>query len=75
MGGVGGVGGFFSIGVKSLLSLMKSLMGVVFVGIGSIVMGVGGFWKEMVIVRVESGIRGLWKGVGIVMYVFFIFVL
>lgn len=69
LGGAGAGGGSSNIGVKSLLSSMKSSTGAVSGAIG----GTGGFWKEVATVRAESGIRGLWKGVGTAMYVFFFF--
>ncbi|KIR72533.1 metallochaperone [Cryptococcus deuterogattii CA1014] len=61
--GAGVVGGSSNIGVGGLLSSMKSsTSGAVSGGIGST--SSGGFWKEVAAVRAESGIRGLWKGVG-----------
>ncbi|OXG19719.1 metallochaperone [Cryptococcus neoformans Tu401-1] len=64
LGGAGAGGGSSNIGVKSLLSSMKSSTGAVSGAIGSTGTGTGGFWKEVATVRAESGIRGLWKGVG-----------
>ncbi|KIR62583.1 metallochaperone [Cryptococcus bacillisporus CA1873] len=58
--------GSSNIGVGDLLSSMKSsTSGAVSggIGIGSST-STGGFWKEVAAVRAESGIRGLWKGVG-----------
>lgn len=58
-----------NIGVGDLLSSMKSsTSGTVSAGIeiGSST-STGGFWKEVAAVRAESGIRGLWKGVGTAM--------
>lgn len=73
LSGAGAGGGSSNIGVKSLLSSMKSSTGAVSGAIGSTGTGTGGFWKEVATVRAESGIRGLWKGVGTAMYVFFFF--
>lgn len=64
--GAGVASGSSNIGVGSLLSSMKSsTSGAVSGGIGST--STGGFWKEVAAVRAESGIRGLWKGVGTAM--------
>lgn len=64
-------GGSSNIGVGGLLSSMKSsTSGAVSGGIGigsSTSTATGGFWKEVAAVRAESGIRGLWKGVGTAM--------
>ncbi|KJE01932.1 metallochaperone [Cryptococcus gattii NT-10] len=59
------LGGSSNIGVGGLLSSMKSsTSGAVSAGIGIGNTSTGGFWKEVAAVRAESGIRGLWKGVG-----------